>query len=319
MENDITGLHHVGLVAADMSSAVETYRRLGFTVSAPTYPVLPSAPGAPPRPVGAANAHIYLRRNFVELVTIVRADESLPAEAELLPLSVPDDKLPGLLTAVRTTAANLSDCLDRFPGMHILIFDSPDIDRATTRLRAADVDHGGVHSIQRPVHTAEGTRMAATRFLEVNSDEPGAAPGRLPEGRLGIAQNSAVDPHRVMHANSAIDLIGGVLCVPDDTWGATVKRYEIYLGRAADRTGRTATFDLGDASVTVVADSAVSDLIPGLRPPALPAFVAYQIAVQDITRTADHLKAAGVSYHRTRTGKLVVPADEALGAAIIFS
>ncbi len=319
VNDDITGLHHVGLVAADMSSAIATYRQLGFTVSSPTYPVLPSAPGTPPQPVGAANAHIYLRRNFVELVTLVRDGESLPDEADVLPLDVPDDKLPGLLTAVRAAAANLSDCLDRFPGMHILILDSPDIDSAAARLAAAGVHHGGVHAVQRPIHTADGTRMVPARFLELNSDEPGAPPGRLSEGRVGVAQNSGADPHHLTHANSAIDLIGGVLCVPDDALAAIVQRYEIYLGRAAERTDRTATFNLSDASVTVVADSAVGGLIPDTRPPASPAFVAYKIAVHDLARTAEHLKAAAVSYHRSRTGELVVPADEALGAAIVFS
>ncbi|MFG3715502.1 VOC family protein [Micromonospora sp. NPDC047730] len=319
MGRDIGGLHHVGLVVADMAKAVETCRRLGFTVPPPACPTLPTAPGAPPRPVGAANTHIYLRRNFVEIVTVVEDGQPMPAGARTIPLDVPDDKLPGLLAAVRGAAANLTACLDRFPGMHILIFDSPDIDRAASRLDSAGVGHGGVHAVQRPIETADGTRMVPAHYLEINSDEPGAPPGRLPEGRLGIAENAAVDEHQQpAHANGAVDLVGCVLCVPDDELPETARRYEAYLGRAAGRDGPTATFDLDDATVTLVAASAVPNLPPGGRPPAVPAFVGYTVAVHDIARTEEYLRAAGVSHTKPRAGEIVVPASEALGAAIVF-
>jgi hypothetical protein len=319
MGKDISGLHHVGLVVADMTAAVETCRRLGFVVPPPACPTLPTTPGAAARPVGAANTHIYLRRNFVEIVTVVEDGQPIPEGARTLPLDVPDDKLPGLLTAVRGATANLTACLDRFPGMHILIFDSPDIDGAASRLGTAGVGHGGVHAIQRPVETADGTRMVPARYLEIDSADPGAPPGRLPEGRLGIAENTALDgQQQPAHANGAVDLVGCVLCVADDELPEAARRYETYLGRAADREGATATFDLDGATVTLVAASAVPDLLPGERPPAVPAFVGYTIAVHDIAQTEDHLRATGVSHTKPRAGEIVVPASEALGAAIVF-
>lgn len=130
MGTDLDGLHHVGMVVRDMGAAINTYRRSGFTVPPPAYPVLPTAPGAPARPVGAANTHIYLRRNFVEIRDRLRDGQPIPDDAQLIPLNVPDDKLPGLLAAARGATANLAARLDRFQGMHILIFDSPHIDRA---------------------------------------------------------------------------------------------------------------------------------------------------------------------------------------------
>ncbi|MFI0794193.1 VOC family protein [Micromonospora rubida] len=319
MGKDISDLHHVGLVVRDMTAAIETYRRLGFTLPPPAYPTLPTAPGALPRPVGAANTHIYLRRNFVEIVAVVDDGQPIPGDAHLIPLDVPDDKLPGLLAAVRGTAANLAAFLDRFQGMHILVVDSADLDSAAARLDAADAGHGGVHAVQRPIETADGTRMLPTRYLEINSDETDAPRGRLPEGRVGIAENTAVEGQQhPKHANGAIDLIGCLLCVPDDALPDVERRYETYLGRAAHRNGSTRSFDLGDASVIIVAESALPDVLPGERPPALPAFVGYTVAVHDIAQTEHHLRTAGVPYRTPRPDEIVVPASEALGVAIIF-
>ncbi|MDI6102806.1 VOC family protein [Actinoplanes sp. NEAU-A12] len=320
MGKDIGGLHHVGLVVADMTAAIGAYRRLGFTLPPPAYPTLPTAPGEPAGPVGAANTHIHLRRNFVEIVAVVQDGQPIPDDAHLIPIKVPDDELPGLLTAVRGAAANLAACLGRFQGMHILILDSPDIDRAAARLDTAMVGHGGVHAIQRPIQTSGGTRMVPARYMEINSDDPGTPPGRLPEGRLGIAGNTAVDEQqqRPEHANGAIELIGCTLCVPDGALPEVVRRYEAYLGGTAHRNGPTATFHLDDATVTLVAASALPDLLPDERPPALPAFIGYTIAVHDIARTEHYLRAAAVPHTKPRPREILVPASEAFGAAITF-
>lgn len=315
MVEDLNGLHHVGVVVRDLPTAIDTYRRLGFTVAPPAYPTLPSAPGKPPRPVGAANTHIYLRRNFIEMVTVVDENRPIAAAAKLIPIEVPDDKLPGLLAAVRGAAATLTARLDRFQGMHILIFDTPDIDRAATRLDTEGVGHGGVHAIQRPIETAAGIRMVPARYLEISGEEPGMPP----EGRIGVAQNDGVEaPQRPEHANGAIDLIGCTLGVPDDALPGVARRYERYLGRPADRDARTATFDLGGAAVTLVAASALPDILPGERLPALPAFVACTVAVHDIARTEHHLRAAAVPHVKLRAGEVLVPAEQALGAAVVF-
>ncbi|EEP70411.1 dioxygenase [Micromonospora sp. ATCC 39149] len=320
MGNDLGGLHHVGLVVEDMTAAISTYRRLGFTLPPPAYPTLSTAPGAPARPVGAANTHIYLRRNFVELVTVIRDGQPIPDEAHVVPLKVPADKLPALLAAVRGAAANLTACLDRFQGMHILIFDSPDIDCAAARLDTAGVGHGGVHAVQRPIETADGTRMVPARYLEINSDDPNAPRGLLPEGRVGVAENTPVaGQQRPEHANSAIDLVGCMLCVPDEALADVEHRYATYLGGATEvRHGSTRTFELDDTTVTLVAASALPNVLPGECPPALPAFVGYTISVHDIVQTEHHLRAAAVTYAKGHAGEIVVPASEALGVAVIF-
>ena len=59
-------------------------------------------------------------------------------------------------------------------------------------------------------------------------------------------------------------------------------------------------------------------LLPGERPPALPALAAYTVAVADLGHTTDLLRGNEVPHRATTSGDLFVPASSALGAAIIF-
>ncbi|MEW9552619.1 VOC family protein [Nonomuraea sp. NPDC050783] len=317
MGQDVTGLHHVGHVVRDLDQAMERYRRLGFTVAAPAYPVLPVTPGGPAQPFGVANTHVYFPRGFVELVAVIDDADRLPGDARPIPLRVPDDKLPGLRAAVRATAANIVSFLRRFQGVHIMIVDTPDIDRVADRLTADGVGHGGVHDIQRPVETPTGTRMEPARYLEIT--DPRLPPGRVPEGRIGFAENTPAEAprHRQQHAdhpNGATGLVECVLCVADPALPEWERRYEAYFGPA--RPGRTARFDR--AGVTVVTASALTDLLPGERPAVLPAFVAYAVAVRDLPIAEELLRDNGVPVVRTGPEDVFVPADAALGVAIIF-
>ncbi|RBQ16670.1 VOC family protein [Spongiactinospora rosea] len=314
MGHEINGLHHVGHIVHDMDQAIERYRRLGFTVAAPAYPVLPTAPGGPAEPFGVANAHVYFPRGFVELVAVIDDTGRVPGGARPIPLRVPDDKAPGLRAAIRATAAGITSFLERFQGVHIMIADTPDIDRVAARLTADGVGHGGVHDIQRPVETGTGTRMEPARYLEISG--PGSSPGRAPEGRIGFAENPPVEaPHeQADHPNGSTGLVECVLCVADTALPDLARRYEAYFGPA--RPGRVTRFDR--ANVTVVAASALAGLLPGERPAALPAFVAYAVSVRDLSATEALLRGNDVPVTRTGPAESFVPADAALGAAIIF-
>ncbi|TDD06984.1 VOC family protein [Nonomuraea deserti] len=313
MDHDIGGLHHVGHLVHDMDQALDRYRRLGFSLPGPAYPVL----GEPPEPFGLGNTHAYFPGNFVELVTVAGSGR-VPGDARLIPLKAPEERLAALKDAVRGTAATLEACLRRFEGVHILMFDARDIDRAAARLAAARVGHGGVHAAQRPVETADGTRMEPVRYLEID----GVVPGRVPEGRVGLAANDravAGAPAGADHPNGAHALVECVLCVADDAIDETERRYERYLGRTARRAGPVRVFELGgEARVTLAAASGLGELLPGGTAAALPGFVAYAVGVNDAAATERLLRAGDIPLGRTSAGELVVPARAAFGAAIIF-
>ncbi|MEU1736920.1 VOC family protein [Streptosporangium sp. NPDC020145] len=316
MGHDINGLHHVGHIVHDLDQAMERYRRLGFAVAAPAYPVMPATPGGPAEPFGVANTHVYFPRGFVELVAVIDGTGRMPGDARPIPLRVPEDRVAGLRAAIRATADGIASLLQRFQGVHIMIADTPDIDHVAARLAADGVSHGGVHDIQRPVETPTGTSMEPARYLEVSDLR--LSPGRVQEGRLGFAQNVSAetpqDQWHIDHPNGATGLVECVLCVAETALPEVERRYEGYFGRA--RHGRVTRFDR--ANVTVVPASALADLLPGERPAALPAFVAYAVAVRDLSVTEELLCDNDIPVVRTGPEEMFVPADAALGVAIVF-
>jgi hypothetical protein len=305
-------LHHIGHLVHDMSEAIERYRRLGFVLPAPAYPVMPPSPGAAPEPFGVANTHAYFPYDFIELVTVADGGR-LPGDARPIPLSVPDDRLPAIVEAVRATAATLTASLQRFQGVHILMIDSPDLDAATARLDAGGVRHGGLHAVRRPVETVGGTRMEPVRFLEFGEG------GRVPEGRVGLAESPPSQASRTDHPNGAIGLAGCVLCVADADLAETEKRYAAYLGLTARQDGPARTFDLPGAAIILVPATALAGLLPGERPPGVPGFAAYTVTVRDLPAAERMLRGNGVPLGRTASGDPFVPSAEALGVAIILS
>ncbi|WP_282691953.1 VOC family protein [Streptomyces sp. CC208A] len=304
MSHALTRLHHVGHVVSDMTQAMALYQRLGFHVPPPGVPALAPREGAAPEPFGAANTHADLRRSFVELVTPVKPGNTagLPPDTRIVPLHAPPEKLPLLLSRIEATSARLGGWRDRFEGLHILMFSSPDIDGTANRLTAAGVGHGGVDTVGRPVETPDGVRTEPVRYLEIDD---------VPEGRVGVVAD--VDPafqhlRHLDHPNGAQDLVEAVLCVPDGQLPLARERYERYLGLPASAPG----------PVTLLTGTDLRRLLPGEEPPALPALVACTLAVPDLARVRALLADNGLPVRETARGELFVPAEAALGTALIF-
>jgi hypothetical protein len=229
--------------------------------------------------------------------------------------------LTALVERITATSATIAACLDRYEGLHILMFASPDIDAAAARLSAAGVGHGAVNSVQRPVRTDGETLVETVRYLESDSADPDARRGAVAEGRVGVAAN--IDPRfqntrRLEHPNGAFDLVEVVVCAATADLAAVRARYENYLGYPAHAEGATQVFDLDDARLVLVPDSLLAERLPGERAPALPSLVACAFAVRDIEEARELLQSNGFRLGITDSGDPFVPADAALGAAIIF-
>ncbi|MFG2296447.1 VOC family protein [Streptomyces sp. NPDC048603] len=304
MPHDIARLHHVGHVVSDIARAMTLYRRLGFHVPPPSVPALAPREGAAPEPFGAANTHADFSRSFVELVTPVKPGNTagLPSEARIVPLQVPPEALPLVLSRIDAASNRLRGRLDRFEGLHIVMFSSPDIDGAANSLTALGVGHGGVNTVGRPVETPDGVRTEPVRYLEIDG---------TPEGRVGVVAD--LDPEfqhtrHLDHPNGAQELVEAVLCVPDGQLPLFRERYERFLGRQIPAEG----------PVTLLTGADLPDLLPGEDPPALPALVACTVAVRDIARVRALLAENGLPVRETTRGEPFVPSEAALGAALIF-
>ncbi|HZG92938.1 MAG TPA: VOC family protein [Pseudonocardia sp.] len=311
MNRDVTGLHHVGLVVDDLPRALALYRRMGFRVPPPTFPTLPgTGPGSPARPVGAGNTHVAFPAAFVEIVAV--AGTELPPGATAVPLEAPPDRLDRVVEGVLAVADRIAAALARFPGLHILVLETPDADVAAGRLTADGVPHGGVLRLRRP----GGGGDVPLGVVEID----GAA-GRTPEGRLALAEPlpaHAHEPAQLHHPNGACGLAAALLCVPDADLDEYRARYARYLRRPSRRDGPAHVFDLDRGRIVLVAGSDLDALLPGERPVALPAFVGCSVLVADPERTRAFLEGAGFPLRTTADGHPFVPAGAALGAAVVF-
>ncbi|WP_324239968.1 VOC family protein [Pseudonocardia sp.] len=299
-------LHHTGHVVRDIAAAAACYRRLGFAVPAPEFPALPPAPGRPPRAVGAGNTHVQLGRGFVELVTVVDGDGP-PADAVVVPLDVPLGAAERVSAGIAATAARLSSALARFEGLHILVLGTSDADATAARLTAGGVPHGGVQRVHRP--GPAGGVPVPIGWLELDPDAP--------EGRLAVAEDLA-GAGRADHPNGALELVEVLLCVPDDELAAHTRRYRRYLDRPARDEGPLRSFELDSGRITLVAASGVDGVLPGERPPALPAFAGYVVTVRRPDDVRALVAGAGFPLRTTPAGDLFVPAAAAHGAAVVF-
>jgi hypothetical protein len=313
----VAGLHHMGHVVRDTQAAPTLYRRLGFHVPHFEFPALPPAPGQPVRALGPGNTHVAFPRNFIELVTLGAPTPG--ADARLVRLDAPPAAADRLAAGIAATTQRLQSCLDRFEGLHILVFETAvAADVAAARLAARGVAQGPVQRLRRAVETPDGAEQTVpVGFVEIDSDV-----GRSPEGRLAIAE--ALPPNvyaagpDVEHPNGAVELAGAVLCVPHDDLVSYERRYERYLERSARPAGAARVFDLDAGRVTLVTPAALDDLLPGEHPPAAPAFVAAVVRVRELAVTREVLDRSALPVHATATGALFVPAAAALGAAIVF-
>ncbi|MFF3527965.1 VOC family protein [Streptomyces rubiginosohelvolus] len=325
MPHDTTRLHHVGHIVENLAEASSLYERLGFVVPPPSCPAMPRSEGAAPEPFGAVNTHADFPDSFLELATCVKEGDAgrLPADTRLVPLEAPAEVLQQLVERIGETSANLAACLDRFQGLHILMFSSPAIDEAAVRLTAAGVRHGGVNTVRRAAPSGADSPVETIRYLEIDGHEPNTAPGTgtVPEGRVGIVAD--LDPgiqsaRHLDHPNGATGLAEATLCVADEDLAATHHRYATYLDRSPRQEGQALVFDLDGAALRLIPSSALPTTLPGEEPPALPALVAYTVTVRDLPLARDLLHRNGVPVRETPTGELFVPAEAALGTAIVF-
>ncbi|MEU4178679.1 VOC family protein [Streptomyces sp. NPDC026589] len=325
MPHDTTRLHHVGHIVEDLAEASVLYGRLGFSVPPPSCPGMPRSAGGAPEPFGAANTHADFADSFLELATCLKAGETgrLPADTRLVPLEAPAEVRQRLVERIGETSADLAAYLDRFQGLHILMFSSPAIDDAAARLTSAGVRHGGVNTVRRAAPSGAESPIETIRYLEIDAQEPdtGTGAGTVPEGRVGIVAD--LDPgiqsaRHLDHPNGATGLAEATLCVADEELTATYHRYAAYLGRRPRQEGEGLIFDLDGAALKIIPKSALAATLPGEELPALPALVAYTVTVRDLPLARDLLHRNGIPLRETPTGDFFVPAKAALGTAVVF-
>lgn len=283
---DIDSINHVGMAVRDLAATVARYEAMGFILT----PYSPHSgawkPGETVQSFRSGNRCVMFAHNYLEIL----ASEDAAA---------PSPRLAGYLK--------------HHQGAHIICFNSEDTHAVDRRLKAEAVATSGVIPLQRDIDTPDGVRTA--KFERVQF-----APDDSPEGYIQAARHLTPEyiyqPRYVGHPNGCVELSDTIVVVDD--LDRFARKYERYLGTAPIRDGETIRFRFPLVSTLTLVDYRNAPaLLPGTLYPPVPGIAAAAFRTHDLAALRARLDQHGFTVNEAG-GRLVVPAEEASGLAILF-
>jgi hypothetical protein len=283
---DIDSINHVGMAVRDLGQASRRFEAMGFALT----PYSPHSgawkPGEQVQALGSGNRCVMFARNYLEILASEKRD---------------------------APAARIEAFLRRHQGAHIICFNSETLQELDARLCAGGMKTSGVIPLQREIDTPEGVRTA--KFERVQF-----APDDSPEGFIQAARHLTpqyiYQPRYIAHANGCTAL-SDCLVVADDVENFA-RKYERYLGARPERDGSAWRFRFSLVGrLTLIHYRDAAAWLPATLLPPLPAIAAVAFTTPDLRAQRSRLDAAGITA-RDVNGRLVVPAEEACGVAVIF-
>jgi hypothetical protein len=282
---DIDHLDHTVLLTRDLDAAATRYQALGFTVSPSSAHLVSDRPDGALVATGTANRCVYFGESFIEL------------------LGLPPEK----------STTGIQSPLESYRGIHLTL-GCGDVEVVARRLRAEDLSSTPVWQLHREVDTPAGRRTVRARSVRVDLT-------RTPEGGLQAAQHLTPEyvhqPHYLDHANGAKHLANVLVVAPDSEVPDYVVRYERILTVRARTEGPKRVLALRSGAVTIIAASAVDEVLPAYSPPGVPLIAAHTVAVTDLAAAHDLIGTNGIPTHPCPDGFFVAP-DDACGAPLVF-
>ena len=270
MRPRLSGIDHAVILARNLDDALRAFERMGFH---------PTPRGH--HSIGTQNHCLMLRRDYVELLSVVR---------------------PHPVTQY------FADFLAERDGLAAVAFSTDDANAAWEELRRAGIAADAPVDFSRPVQTAEGFRDARFRVVQL---PPDATPGL----RTFICQHFTPElvwlPEYLQHPLGAVGIVGLTIASGDPA--ATASAYGALVDEAPLREGDAHVLGVGEVRLRFVEGSAT----PADRSAARAARVeALHLGVESQARAEARLRDGGVSYRREPDGTLEVPPDAACGVAI---
>lgn len=282
------GIDHLVIAVRRLDRARDLYERLGFTVT-------PRAR----HPFGTENQLVQLDGCFLELLGIADPDR----------FPVPE---PGQFSFPRFN----SRYLERREGMSMLVLDSSDAVADGREFAEAGIQAYAPFEFGRDAKLPDGSTARVGFRLAFASDPC------IPDAGFFTCQQLAPEhfwkSEYQRHANTARTVREAVMVA--ETPGGHRRFLEAFSGAGADSLDEGLLVATARGAIRVEspasARSAWGDAIPAGDYRA-PRFAAFVIGVGDLKATAACLDAAAIP-HDKHGGRLVVPADEAVGAAVAF-
>ena len=274
------------MAVRDLAAASRCFEAMGFMLTPYSPHSAAWKPGEAVKPQGSGNRCVMLPHNYLEI--LASEDAAAPA-------------------------ARIETFLARHQGAHIICFNSDTPELIDTRLSAAGIRTSGVIPLQREIDTPRGVRTAKFQRLQF-------APDDSPEGYIQVARHMTpqyiYQPRYTAHPNGAA-LLSDTIVVVDDVDRFAAK-YGAYLAAAPVRDGDAwrFSFALGDR-LTLVHWRDSGRWLPGSLLPPLPCIAGVVFRVPDMAAQRARLQGAGFCV-RAAGKRLLVPAEEACGVAVLF-
>jgi hypothetical protein len=268
-------LDHVSHFVPELGAAAQALEALGFAVTPP------SAQQTQDGPAGASNVCVMLEQGYLEF---------------LAP------------TAATPNALRLRTSMQRYRGVHLACFGTPDAEGEHRRL----ADHGfeplPVVELKRPVNGGDVARFSVVR----------PSMNKMPEGRIQFVQHLTPDalwrPQYLGHANNAVRL-ACVFVVADDPVAAAARwaHFAALLPRPAGAFVHLPTarghvlIGRRDSWIALLGDA-----------PAAPALAGYALECRDPAALVSRCRLLGIALRKLRENLYAVSLPQALGGAWIF-
>jgi hypothetical protein len=253
---------HVSHFVPDLDAAAGAFEALGFRVTPA------SAQRTPEGPVGAANRCVMLADGYIELAS-------------------PTHDTP--------PAQRMRELMQRYSGVHLVCFGTPDAGAEHERLAAHGFEPQATVSLEREV--PGGT----ARFKVVRP-----APAKMPEGRIQFVEQ--LTPELLWREPDVNDFGLAEVFVAAHDIVATAARWAELAGLIPRPLGRTVRLETERGAIVI-----------GPPPPAAsaPAILGYSLACRHPDRLAARCSEHGLQVHR-HAGRYTARLPAALGGYLVF-
>ena len=280
-------LDHIAHWVRDLDAASTTLQSLGFVLTPWSEQHASPRPGSPIAPVGSANRCIMLRSGYLEIL------------APLAPTPIGRELQAGI---------------DRYVGVHLIAFGSPDTRAEQARLEALGFPQRPLVALRREVETETGG--SATLRFTVGRAELGS----MAEGRIQFLTHHTPEhlwqTRYLGHPNTADDLAEVWIVVADLEEAAA--RYSAYLDRPARRTeDGAAAIALSRGGVSLFTPDAFEMRLPEVEVPTLPFIAGYGLAAREPGRARECAeRTPGVVIHDPKSRSAGPPEPDRFAATL---
>jgi hypothetical protein len=268
-------LDHISHFVPDLGAAARALEALGFAVT----PV--SVQQTQDGPAGTSNVCVMLEHGYLEILA-------------------PTSDTPN--------AQRLRTSMQRYRGVHLCCFGTPDAEGEQRRLQAQGFAPQPLVQLQRKVETGETARFSVVR----------PAPDAMPEGRIQFVQHHTPEaiwrPQYLGHTNSAVKL-ACLFVAADDPAQAAARwgRFAALLPRPA---GGYLHLPTARGHVLIGTRGQWSELL-GDAPPA-PGLAGYALECRNPAILLSRCKLLGLPLRPLRDELYAVSLPDALGGCWIF-